>query len=117
MPGHQRSVDVISIPLLQRLSSHRDEIEFHALRGKVCGKLSQKFPNAAKMMKRRINQVHAQNSYGGLLRQVAAITQIDVQNNVVGRSMKFRLKAQPDPPVALIVARKVPRRHGINEAE
>jgi hypothetical protein len=69
------------------------------------------------LVKRSVNQVHAERANRLLLEHVGRIPHVDMQQYVVGLPTRLLLKAQPDPPVRFIRPRIVACGDGIDETK
>src|SRR5580765_2144843 len=67
------------------------------------------------MVKGGIDEIYAENAHSGLLSQVAVIAQVDVENNVVGRGLRLRLKADANPAVTFVISGEVARRDSVDK--
>src|SRR5580700_2768733 len=69
------------------------------------------------MVTHGVQQIHAKNSRGFLLLQIARVTQVDVENYVVRRSAGLLHEPQSEPPMAVVSSRKIPRRNRVHKRE
>ena len=60
------------------------------------------------MVKRSVDQIHAQNAHGFLLLQVCGVLQIDVQDGVACRASRLLLESYADPAVRLVGSGEIP---------
>ena len=66
-------------------------------------------------VERRVDEIDAENTDGFLLEDIGRIEHVDVQQDVVGRAARLRLKTETDPAIAVVCPGEVARGDGINK--
>src|SRR5580658_4499251 len=109
--GNQMSQQGGAVPTLERRPAKIQIVDLDALLDDVLRQAFEKGFLALQSIERGVDQIHAQNSNRFLLKHIGRIEHIHVQQQVVGRAARLRLKSETHPTMRVVGPREVARRY------